>query len=200
MSPLPEGVGRKFAEAIQFFITFLGSLAYAFYASWAVTLAILAVSPVLVLSTIVLIKVVTTQTARANKTYAKAGAVVTTSVTSIRTILSLNAVDKMIGLYKDATAEALEQAVKNAWILGFANGAQFISMLLAYIMVTLFGSFMLYRNVRATGCDPSNTADGVPGCDPSGMDVFGSLMGVSFAAAVLPQVSIALEAFTGKPC
>lgn len=41
------------------------------------------------------------------------------------------------------------------------------------------------------------TVDGNPRCDPAGVDVFGALMGVSFAAAVLPQVSVAVDAFIG---
>lgn len=150
------------------------------------------------MSTLFIIKIVTTQTARNNKTYAKAGAIVSTSVSSIRTILSLNAVQKMIDLYAAATEEACTTAIGHAWVAGLANGFQFVAMILAYILVTLFGSWLLYDNVRRTGCDPSATVDGNTPCDPSGMDVFGALFGVSFAAAILPQVSIALESFAGK--
>ena len=122
---------------------------------------------------------------------------VSTCVRAIRTILSLNAVEDMIGRYTDATDEACKSARGNASTLGLANGFQFVSLVLAYVMVTLFGSFLLYRNVRENGCDPSATVPGVTPCDPSGMGVFGSLFGVSIAAAVLPQVSIALESFAG---
>lgn len=72
-----------------------------------------------------------------------------------------------------------------------------VSMLLAYIMVTLFGSWLIYRSVRSDGCDPSATVEGAQACYPSGNDVFGALFGVSIGASVLPQVSIALEKFAG---
>jgi len=173
-------------------------MGYAFWASWQITLAVLALSPLLFISTLAIIKVITSQTSRTNKTYAKAGAIVNTSVSSIRTILSLNAVQKMIDAYTDATAEACATAISYTWLAGLASAAQFVAMLLAYILVDLFGAWLLYRGVRDTGCDPSATVPGNEPCDPSGQGVFGSLFGVSFAAAVLPQVSIALESFAGK--
>jgi len=198
LSSITEGVGRKFAEAVQFAAAFVGAMIYSFMASWQVTLAIIAISPLLVLSGYYVIQVTTTQTARSNEAYAKAGAVVSTAVTAIRTVLSLNAIEKMVGMYKAATAQACTTAIRNAWVAGLAFGSNFVSMLLAYIVVTLFGSFLLYRNVRETGCDPSARVEGAEACAPSGMDVFGALMGVSIAAAVLPQISVTLEAFAGK--
>jgi ATP-binding cassette subfamily B (MDR/TAP) protein 1 len=69
------------------------------------------------------------------------------------------------------------------------------SMLLAYIVLVLYGSYLLYDNVIKTGCDPSG-ALGTP-CTPDASDVFGALLGITFAASVLPQVSVGIEAFTG---
>lgn len=192
-----KGVGRKFAEAVQFTFAFIGAMVYSFIASWQVTLAILAISPVLVLSGYYVIQIVTSYTARSNACYAKAGAVVSTAVSAIRTILSLNAVEHVVGQYEDATLEAREMGISNAWVAGFANGTNFVSMLLAYIVVTGFGAWLLYDQVINTGCDPSAAVEGAQACDPSGMQIFGALFGVSIAAAVIPQISICLENFTG---
>ena len=193
-----KGVGRKLAEAVQFATTFFGALGYSFWASWKTTLAVMAIAPALVLSVLFLVKMNTSQTARANKTYAKAGSIVTTAVTSIRTILSLNAVPKVIQLYKEATQEAYQGAVSQVWLVGLANGSEMASFLLSYVIVTLFGGWLLYDNVRSSGCDPSNVAEDNPDkCNPTAADIFGALFGVTFAAAVLPQVSVAIEAMTG---
>lgn len=193
-----KGVGRKLSEAVQFIVTFCGALAYSFYASWKTSLAVLAVAPFMFLSVLFLVKMNTTQSARANATYAKAGSVVSTAVSSIRTILSLNAVPRMIALYEDATQEAYQGAVGSVWLVGLANGCQMGSFLLSYVVVTLFGGWLLYDNVRDNGCDPSNTVpDNPETCNPSGADIFGALMGVTFGAAVLPQVSVAIEAMSG---
>jgi len=193
-----EGLGRKFSEIVQYAAAFVGAMIYSLIASWQITLLIFAISPILVVSMYYLIQIVSTQTTRANATYAKAGSVVSTAVSAIRTVLSLNAVEKLVDLYKDATTEGRDTSIRNAWVAGFAYGSNYVTMLFAYMLVTLFGAFLLYRGVRETGCDPSATVEGAEGCDPSGLDVFGALMGVSIAAAVVPLISISLEAFAGK--
>ena len=56
-----KGVGRKMAEAVQFTVQFLGGLAYAFYASWATSLAVLTVTPCMYATALFLIKTKATQ-------------------------------------------------------------------------------------------------------------------------------------------
>lgn len=193
-----RGVGRKLAESIQYFVTFAGSIIYAFYSSWQVSLAVLGITPFLSISVYFLLRMNQSQTARSNATYARAGSIVHTAITSLRTILSLNAVERIIDEYKQATKEAHDGAVSQVWLVGLAYGSQFSSFMLSYVVVTLFGTWLLYDNVLNTGCDPSGTVDGNERCDPAGVDVFGALMGVSFGAAVLPQISVSIEKFMGK--
>jgi len=192
-----KGTGRKMGEMIQFTATFLGGMGYAFWSSWQASLITLAVVPFMSASALFLVKLNTTQTARANETYAEAGSIVYSTVSSIRTILSLNAIPIMIEKFKNATQKAFEGAAGLAYWLGLANGSLMGSFLLAYVGITLYGSFLLYDSVRETGCDPSGTVSGVKSCTPRGVEIFGALMGITFAAAVLPQVSVSLEALTG---
>jgi len=135
-----KGVGRKLAESFQYLISMFGAIGYAFWASWQVSLLVLATIPVMTASVLLLIKMNTTQSSRANATCAKAGSVVSTAVSSIRRILSLNAVDYLIEQYQQATTEALQGAVSGFWLLGLANGSQYVAFLLSYIAVTLFGA------------------------------------------------------------
>jgi ABC-type multidrug transport system fused ATPase/permease subunit len=72
------------------------------------------------------------------------------------------------------------------------------SFMLAYLVVVGFGSWLLYDAVRETGCDPSGAITGNVPCNPAGEDVFLALMGVIFAGATVPQISVALEAFVGS--
>jgi ABC-type multidrug transport system fused ATPase/permease subunit len=162
-----------------------------------VTLALFAVAPLVAISTMMIIKITTSQTARTTESYAKAGSVVSTTVRSIRTILSLNAVEDMIDRFKAATLEACEISRGSAASLGAANGFNVVAMVLSYMIVTMFGAWLLYSKVRSDGCDPSGAVPGAPTCTPSGNDVFGSLFAVSIAASILPQISIAIEKFSG---
>jgi hypothetical protein len=104
----------------------------------------------------------------------------------------------MIQKFMGATQEAYEGAANQVFFVGLANGCLMGSFLMAYIPVTLYGSFLLYDNVRDTGCDPSGSVFDNDKCEPAAAGVFGALFGITFAGAVLPQVSATLEAFTGK--
>jgi len=191
-----EGVGHKLAEAVEFTVSCVGAFAFAFWSSWQVSIVILAVSPFLYFSTSFLVKMTTTQTARANASYATAGAIVSTRVASIRTILSLNAVEKQINLYCSATSNACTTAMNTAWLRGLAFAMQMCSALLSYVILTTFGSYLLYSQIRKTGCDPSGTVEGVATCHPSGQNIFGALMGIQIAASMLSQVATAQESLT----
>ena len=97
-----------------------------------------------------------------------------------------------------ATQEAYEGAAGQVKMMGLANGCVMGSFLLAYVPVTLYGGYLLYDNVRETGCDPSGAVAGNDTCEPAAVGVFGALFGITIGAAVLPQVSSTIEAFTGR--
>jgi ABC-type multidrug transport system fused ATPase/permease subunit len=185
------------AEMVQFTFTLIGGVAYAFYSSWQATLITLTIIPFMTLSAFFLIKVTTTQSARASETYQEAGGIVFNTVSSIRTILSLNAVQSMISKYTIATQKTLDEAAGLASWIGLANGAMMGSFLLSYCAIALYGSFLLYDAVRGSGCDPSGTVPGATSCVPRGAEIFGALMGMTMAAGVLPQVSVSVEAING---
>ena len=131
--PFYRGVGRKLAGGVQFFISCLGGMVYAFYSSWRSSLSILACVPFMTASVLLLVKLNSSATERKNASYIKAGSIVTMSVSSIRTILSLNAVQVVIDKFVAATEEAYRGAVGQSHLLGFAYGSQMASMLLSYV-------------------------------------------------------------------
>jgi hypothetical protein len=47
-----------------------------------------------------------------------------------------------------------------------------------YSILTLFGSFLIYRDVKKSGCDPSGGLSINDTCASSGPSVFGALLGV----------------------
>ncbi|KAL7574665.1 hypothetical protein ACA910_003011 [Epithemia clementina (nom. ined.)] len=189
-----KGVGKKLAAGVQYFVTFLASMAYSFYASWQNALMVLAISPAMFLSALFMVEMNTSQSARANASYARAGSVVATAVRCIRTIFALNAVEHVINDYQQATLEAQDGAVQQVWLVGLATGCQMGSLVISFMVVTLFGTWLLYNNFHDNGCDPSGTVDGNDTCNPSSLDILGSLFGVFIAASVLPQVSVTIEA------
>jgi ATP-binding cassette, subfamily B (MDR/TAP), member 1 len=91
----------------------------------------------------------------------------------------------MVEKYESATAEAYEYATKDVMKLGLANGLMMTSFLLCYVPVILFGSYIIYNNVRDTGCDPSGGSGGNESCDPNGENVFGESCSGSSSSQVV---------------
>jgi len=196
-----RGLGRKMGDGIQFSITAIGGLAFGFWCSWKLSLLLIAIVPLMAVVAGLVVKLNKTKTARANESYAKAGGVVFSTVSSIRTILSLNAVEEAIAKFEEATQEAFLGATGEVVYLGAANGALMAIFMFAYVPLTLYGTYLMYKEVGATGCDPSGTLSSFDppneSCNATAFEVFGALMGVTFGGAVLPQISGAVEEFIG---
>jgi ATP-binding cassette subfamily B (MDR/TAP) protein 1 len=168
-----RGVGRKLGELIMYTFVGFGAIGYAFWASWQASLVVLAVIPLMSLSALFVLKMNTTTSARAAEAYSEAGGIVYNTISSLRTILSLNAVLAMVEKFKDATQRAFVGAAGLAYLVGLATGSMLGCMVLTFLVVTLYGAFLLYDNVRKTGCDPSGMVDANETCDPRAADIIG---------------------------
>jgi len=190
-----RGMGRKFGEGIQFLTTGIGGVAYAMYEEWRVALVVCAFCPFIAYFGLGVIQINQTKSARSSAAYSRAGSVAYSTVSGIKTVLSLNAVPTMIEQYKEATTEAFHISVKPLIQMGFVNGMMLGSFLILYIVVTLYGTYNIYKDVMDTGCDPSaGVLDNIT-CTSSGPNVFGAMLGVAFAAQAVSQVGTFLELF-----
>lgn len=102
----------------------------------------------------------------------------------------------MIDKFTEATERACKAASDRGWKVGLANGSMMGSFQLSYMILTLFGSFLVYEAVRDTGCDPSASVPGSEPCDPTGNNVFGAFIGMSMAGMGVPFISASLELLT----
>lgn len=154
--------------------------------------------PIIAGSGAFMMTVTTKQTERKSRGYAETGGIVYTTISAIRTVFSLNASESMILKFKNATKKSYDNSVSFGYLVGFGSGMMMASFLVSYIILTLYGAFLLYDEVGKTGCDPSNTlGDLNRACRTTGTEVFGALMGISFGAMGLGQIFNALEAFVG---
>eukprot|EP00934_Nitzschia_sp_Nitz4_P002963 Nitzschia sp. Nitz4//scaffold24_size164493//76056//80265//NITZ4_002328-RA/size164493-snap-gene-0.7-mRNA-1//1//CDS//3329544114//2953//frame0 len=191
-----RGLGRKFGEGIQFTATTLGGMGFALYASWRMALLILAVLPVVSYSALMVTTLNQTKLKRAAAAYSRAGSVAYSTVSDIRTVLSLNAVKTMLQKYGEATQEAFEAASKVLVKQGLANGGMLSSFLVLYAILCLFGSFLLYRDIEDVGCDPSDSVSDNVTCDETGANLYGAMLGIAFAAQGAGHIASFLEALS----
>ena len=216
---MKRGLGRKLGEGVQFGTTFLGGIIYAFYASWRVALVILALLPVVSFAAFALMQTNQKQTSNAQKAYTSAGSTAYGSISSIRTVLSLNAVPEMIRQYSSATLDAYTNGVSPLVKVGLINGSMLGSFILLYAVLTLYGAYLMYTDVETNGCDASGAVPVVETCENSGPAVFGAseypasywlcfkldsithlslylilVLGVAFAAQGMSQLANSIEA------
>ena len=193
-----RGIGRKFGEGIQFFTTGVGGIVYAMYASWRVALVVLSVTPFIAFSALAVMTLNQNKTKRSAHAYSKAGSVAYSTVSGIKTVLSLNAASTMLNKYYEATTEAMNIATSILLKQGFANGSMLGSFICLYAILCIYGSYLIYADLQETGCDPSAGVDGNDPCGSSGPDVFGAMLGVAFAAQGISQVGSFIECFAAS--
>jgi ATP-binding cassette subfamily B (MDR/TAP) protein 1 len=117
-----RGVGRKFGEGIQFFTTGIGGFGFALYSSWRVALVVVSIVPFISLAALSVLQINQTKGSRAAASYTTASGVAYSSVSAIKTVLSLNAIQEMIDRYFEATLVAYNIATKVLIKQGLANG------------------------------------------------------------------------------
>jgi ATP-binding cassette, subfamily B (MDR/TAP), member 1 len=120
-----RGLGRKFGEGIQFLTTGVGGVGFAMYSSWRVALVVLALVPIMAITALVVIQLNQSKGTRGAAAYKKAGSVAYTTVSAIKTVLSLNAIKTMITKYAEATQEAYVHATGILVKQGLANGTYY---------------------------------------------------------------------------
>ena len=90
------------------------------------------------------------------------------NLAEIRTVLLLNAVPEMICQYSAATYEAYHNGVQPLVKIGLVNRGMLGSFILLYLILTLYGAYLMYTDMTENYCDPSDTIDVMETCKNSG--------------------------------
>lgn len=131
---MKEGIGDKLGNGIQYISTFLIAVILSFIKGWKLTLVILAVSPLLFISSVLFTKLTSFLTTKELKSYARAGAVAEEVFTAIRTVFAFNGVKKEHLRYEKRLEQAKAYGIKK----GFLNGA-----MMGFLWLTINGSYAL---------------------------------------------------------
>ncbi|KAF1759846.1 hypothetical protein GCK72_016313 [Caenorhabditis remanei] len=131
-----EGTGDKIGMSFQYFSQFITGFIVAFTHSWKLTLVMLAVTPLQALCGFLIAKSMSTFAIRETVRYAKAGKVVEETISSIRTVVSLNGLRHELERYATAVEAAKKSGVMKGLFLGISFGAMqatnFFSFALAF--------------------------------------------------------------------
>ena len=69
------------------------------------------------------------------------------------------------------------------------------SFIFLYLILTIYGSRLIYQEVQQNGCDPTGAIPGAITCENTGTKVFAAMLGVAFAGQGMGQIANFMEAF-----
>ncbi|XP_020538712.1 ABC transporter B family member 4 isoform X2 [Jatropha curcas] len=136
-------VGDKFALLIQNAATGIAGLIIAFHANWQVALVILALLPLMGVSGYVQLKSMTGFNANAKKMYEEASQVASDAVSSIRTVASFCAEEKMVNLYQKHCDVPLKAGIRRGLISGIGFGLSFFFIFFVYAVSFYVGAHLV---------------------------------------------------------
>ncbi|XP_055876966.1 ATP-dependent translocase ABCB1-like isoform X1 [Biomphalaria glabrata] len=151
ISKISEGMGDKMAIFLQWVTTWLAAYIMAFTRSWKLTLAVIAVSPILVMVGATFVRVMRNMASQEAKAYAKAGAIAEQTLRAIRTVQAFQGQEKEVAKYDDNLSTALQVATKKGIALGLGNSMIWFILLLMFSGVMWFGTYLLQADGLQSG-------------------------------------------------
>ncbi|EEF43200.1 ABC transporter B family member 21 isoform X1 [Ricinus communis] len=136
-------VGDTFALLIQNTATGIAGLVIAFHANWQIALVILVLLPLMGLSGYVQLKSMKGFNANAKKMYEKASQVASDAVSSIRTVASFCAEEKVMQLYQKNCDGPLKAGKMRALISGIGFGLSFFFLFFFYAVSFYVGAHLV---------------------------------------------------------
>ncbi|KAL4625266.1 hypothetical protein ACB092_05G013200 [Castanea dentata] len=119
VAQIQEVMGEKMAHFIHHIFTFICGYTVGFLRSWKVSLVVFSVIPLMMFCGIAYKAIYVGLAAKEEVSYRKAGSVVEQTISSIRTVLSFVAEDKLTARYAELLTKSMPLGAK----LGFAKGA-----------------------------------------------------------------------------
>ena len=109
LNKIQDGIGEKLGMIVRFVITFLGSIAFAFYSNWLISAVLCTIVPIIAVLGGLMGFILTKASNDESKVYAKAGAIAEEALGSIRTVAAFGGEKKEVENY----ASELKTAKKN---------------------------------------------------------------------------------------
>lgn len=149
-----DGLGRKFADLLQYFTQLVASYAVGFYLSWKLTVVLIASFPVIAGAGAFMINAVTAAQNESSGQYAAAGGLATETLGAVRTVTALNAQPAVINQYRRFLFDAMRVGIHKGLKVGLGNGLLFGACFLTYALGFWYGGILVADSVKRM-CIPS---------------------------------------------
>ncbi|CAF2118380.1 unnamed protein product, partial [Rotaria magnacalcarata] len=146
-----DGIGDKVGSALQFIASFIVGLILGFVKGWKLTLALLSVSPVLVVSAAILTRITATMTSQELKAYAKAGAIAEEVFSSIRTVFAFNGAAYESTRYEKHLRSAKISGIRKGGLNGVLMGIVWCMIFCTYALGFWYGAKLVREDNFSVG-------------------------------------------------
>ncbi|CAO2617616.1 Multidrug resistance protein 2 [Lemmus lemmus] len=146
-----EGIGDKIGMFFHSITSFLAGFIVGFIRGWKLTLVILAVTPLIGLSSAMWAKVMTSFTNKELLAYAKAGAVAEEVLAAIRTVIAFGGQKKELERYNKNLEEAKNIGIKKAVTGGISIGIAYLLVYASYALAFWYGTSLVLSNEYSVG-------------------------------------------------
>ncbi|XP_068829098.1 phosphatidylcholine translocator ABCB4 isoform X3 [Capricornis sumatraensis] len=151
ISKISEGIGDKVGMFFQAIATFFAGFIVGFIRGWKLTLVIMAISPVLGLSTAVWAKILSAFSDKELAAYAKAGAVAEEALGAIRTVIAFGGQKRELERYQKHLENAKRIGIKKAISANISMGTAFLLIYASYALAFWYGSTLVIAKEYTIG-------------------------------------------------
>ncbi|KAJ0412384.1 hypothetical protein ATCC90586_005404 [Pythium insidiosum] len=176
---IKDGMGQKLGDAIKFMAQFAGGYIIGFWKSWDLALVMCTMTPVMAGTLSYLLETIRRSAGRTQKLYAEAGGVAEETLSSIRTITTLNAEPQAINRFKEKVETVETANIALFRRVGMINGIFTASLWLMNAIGVWYGGYKVYHSQLA----PSTVFQAF----------FGIVLGSNSLALISPNISAVAE-------
>uniref|UniRef100_A0A4X2M982 P-type phospholipid transporter n=1 Tax=Vombatus ursinus TaxID=29139 RepID=A0A4X2M982_VOMUR len=151
ISKISEGIGDKVGMFFQAVATFFAGFIVGFIRGWKLTLVIMAISPILGLSTAVWAKILSAFSDKELAAYAKAGAVAEEALSAIKTVIAFGGQNKELERYQRHLENAKKIGIKKAISANISMGIAFLLIYASYALAFWYGSTLVISKEYTIG-------------------------------------------------
>ncbi|XP_059789995.1 phosphatidylcholine translocator ABCB4 isoform X8 [Balaenoptera ricei] len=151
ISKISEGIGDKVGMFFQAIATFFAGFIVGFLRGWKLTLVIMAISPILGLSTAVWAKILSAFSDKELAAYAKAGAVAEEALGAIRTVIAFGGQNRELKRYQKHLENAKKVGIKKAISANISMGIAFLLIYASYALAFWYASTLVIAKEYTVG-------------------------------------------------
>lgn len=147
VTKVQNGIGDKFGMLIHSLAMFIAALVIGFVYSWRLTLVLLALTPLMIITTAITGVIISRLTSQEQTAYAKAGSVAEEVFSSIRTVVAFGGENRELERFKSFLGDSMKAGVRKGLHSGVAFGLFNLVQFCSYAVAFWYGAELIIDKI-----------------------------------------------------